>query len=192
MKNNQKKMSKFMSLLLRHKPEVGGIILDERGCVKCTTMLSILNGRGFDVTMDDLKGLAKQSDDPNKKTRFEIEGAYIRAGHGHSIPISGYTILTPIKNLYHASPRKNVNNILGHGLRAMSRQKVHLAYDLDITVEAARRRSKDVIIIEVDTNLAQENGIQFYKSADERIVLSDDIPPEFLTIREVEDATGNS
>lgn len=183
----QKKMSKFMTMLLRHKPEVAGLKLDSRGCVKCTVMLSVLNGRGFSVTMEDLKELSKPSEDPNKKTRFEIEGAYIRAGHGHSIEISDYTVVNPDRNLYHATPRKNVNIILGSGLRAMNRHKVHLAYDKDITTEAAKRRNQDVIIFEVDVEAAQKKGIQFYKSADERIILSDDIPAEFLTVREVSD-----
>jgi len=173
-----KKLSKYMSLLLRHKPEQGNLILDPRGFVHIDDLLAALNKHPHHpIVRSDLEELTKPSNDPNVKTRFEIEGDYIRAGHGHSVPISGYEEIIPTADLYHATPAENVSIILTTGLKSMNRDKVHLSYDKEITVEAARRRSKSIVLIKIE----RAAGIRFYKSADKRIILSDDIPPEYLS-----------
>jgi putative RNA 2'-phosphotransferase len=136
----------------------------------------------FKVTKDDVEELTKPSDNPDVKTRFELEGEYIRAGHGHSISIEGYEEVLPDKPLFHATPDKAWEPINTSGLRAMNRQKVHLSYNRAITIEAARRRNKNVVLIQVDVTHAIARGVIFYKSADERIILSDNIPPECLKL----------
>ena len=181
MADNKKRLSKFMSLVLRHQPEVAGLKLDTRGFCSIDSMLKAAkNHLRQDVTREDLEELSTPSDDPQEKTRFEIEGDYIRAGHGHSIPITGYPSCLPDKPLYHASPRTVYKDIQTSGLKSMSRQKVHLSYDKAITLEAARRRSRDVILIEIKVSEALAAGIGFYTSADPRIILSDEILAQFL------------
>lgn len=180
---NRKKRSKYMSLLLRHKPERGNLSLDSRGFVRIKDLLSALNSNlKFSTSRSDLEALAVPSEDPNQKTRFEIEGDYIRAGHGHSVPISSYEEIIPTEDLYHATPRRNVGIILATGLKSMNRDKVHLSYDREITLEAARRRSPNAALLIVSCASAREIGVKFYKSADERIVLSDDLPSACLTL----------
>jgi putative RNA 2'-phosphotransferase len=180
----RKKVSKFISLVLRHKP--GDLELDSRGCCLLDDLLELVNDKmKFEVTRDNIIELTRPFEDSNVKTRFELEGEFIRAGHGHSIPIEGYEEVMPDKPLYHATPRQAVELIKKSGLRAMNRQKVHLSYDKDITVEAARRRSKDVVLIEIVTSHARFNGVKFYKSADSRIILSDNVPFECLKLGDV-------
>lgn len=180
---NKKKRSKYMSMLLRHKPEQGNLTLDSMGFVRIDDLLSALNKNlKFPTSRSDLENLVIPSEDPNQKTRFEIEGSYIRAGHGHSVPISDYEEIVPFEDPYHATPYRNVGIILAMGLKSMNRDKVHLSYDRDITVEAARRRSKNVALIRVSYKEAKSSGVKFYKSADERIVLSDDLPASCLSL----------
>ena len=116
--------------------------------------------------------------------RFELEGDFVRAGHGHSIPIAGYRRTTPRAPLFHATVRAALPAIRAEGLRAMARQKVHLSTERAITLEAARRRGRDTVLIEVDIGAALGAGVGFYESADPRIVLGDDIPPQALRILE--------
>jgi putative RNA 2'-phosphotransferase len=176
---NKKRGSKFISLLLRHKP--GDLVLDSRGCCKLDDLLRTVNDRmKFRVTKEDVIELTLPSEDPNVKTRFELEGEFIRAGHGHSISIEGYEELEPTAPLYHASTAKNFSLIKQNGLLSMNRHKVHLAYDKAITREAAKRRSKMIVLIGVNLAAAKEQGVKFYRSADERIILSDDIPANCL------------
>ena len=117
-------------------------------------------------------------------TIVEVEGEFMRAGHGHSIPVEGYRPVTPTGPLYHATPRGALAAIQREGLWAMRRQKVHLSSDLAITVEAARRRGRDVAVLEIEVAKAVAAGVGFYASADPRIVLCDDVPPECVRVKE--------
>jgi RNA:NAD 2'-phosphotransferase (TPT1/KptA family) len=61
---------------------------------------------------------------------------------------------------------------------------VHPSYDRDITVEAARRKSRDVVLLEIVVEKARALGVGFYRSADARIVLADALPAEALVVIE--------
>jgi len=179
---DRKRVSKYISLLLRHKP--GNLRLDSRGCCRLDDLIDVVKARmNFPVTKEDVIQLTLPSDDSTVKTRFEIEGEFIRAGHGHSISIEGYKEVDPTLPLYHATTAKSAGLIKKNGLLAKNRDKVHLACDKAITIEAAKRRSKSVVLIGIDLEAAKKLGVKFYKSADERIILSDDIPPECLSFR---------
>ena len=179
----KKRLSKFLTLILRHKPEKAGITIDKRGFCKIQEILEKANQfLAWKITREDLENLATPSENPMEKVRFEIEGDYIRAGHGHSIVIEGYRETTPEEKLYHASTKDCEKAIRESGLKAMGRQKVHLSYDKDITIEAARRKRSGVILIVIDAKKATERGILFYESADKRIILSDDIPADCIEI----------
>jgi putative RNA 2'-phosphotransferase len=181
MSERNKQLSKFLSYVLRHKPEDAGLKLDERGCCPVDTIIVAATKKlGYKVTRDDIEVLCEPSDNPNEKTRFELEGDLIRAGHGHSIPVAGLRTCEPKGPLFHATTKAALPKVKADGLKSMSRQKVHLSYDKAITIEAARRRSRDVVLVEVDTGAARLANVGFYESADPRIVLSDDLPAKFL------------
>jgi putative RNA 2'-phosphotransferase len=179
------RLSKFLSRVLRHRPELAGIVLDHRGRARLDDLAAAASRHlGFAVTRDDLLALTEApAEGADQKRRFEVEGEFMRAGHGHSIPVEGYRPVAPAGPLYHATPRTALAAVLREGLRAMRRQKVHLASDVGITVEAARRRSGDVVVLAVTVARAAAAGVGFYASADPRIVLSDDVPPEFLEVK---------
>ena len=175
------KLSKFIAYLLRHSPETGNLKLDEMGSCKIDDLLKVVQqNMNFKVTKKNIERLARPPKDPTQKQRYIIEGEFIRAGHGHSIEISGYEQIFPTDDLYHGTPSYIIEKIIEGSLNRMTRDKVHLSYDEDITLEAARRRSRKVTLLRVDVETATRAGIKFYKSADPRIVLSDDVPPQFL------------
>jgi len=181
--DSRRRLSKYISLVLRHRPEAAGLILDERGFCGLDTLVRAASRRlDIALTRADIEDLAAPPSSAGAKRRFEIEGDFVRAGHGHSIPIVGYRPVRPAGRLYHATVRPALDLILAEGLRAMARQKVHLSHDRAITLEAARRRSRDTVLIEVDVQAALAAGVGFYDSADPRIVLSDDIPPGLLCV----------
>jgi putative RNA 2'-phosphotransferase len=177
----RKRLSKFLSLVLRHRPQVAGLQLDGRGfCGIDALAAAASRALGIDVGRAEIEELAAPSTSPGEKTRFEIEGDYVRAGHGHSLPIEGYRPTVPRAALYHATVSAALPAIRDEGLRAMQRQKVHLSYEREITLEAARRRGRDTVLIEVDVEAARAAQVAFYESADPRIVLSDDLPASCL------------
>jgi putative RNA 2'-phosphotransferase len=181
----RRRLSRFMSLVLRHRPETAGLTLDERGfCAVDALVGAASRALGLQVSRADVEVLAGPPASAAEKVRFELEGDFVRAGHGHSIPIAGYRPAAPRAPLYHATVRAALPGIRAGGLRAMARQKVHLSTDRQITLEAARRRGRDTVLIEVDLEVALALGVGFYESADPRIVLGDDIPPRALRILE--------
>jgi putative RNA 2'-phosphotransferase len=182
-RDRRRRLSKWLSYVLRHHPEEAGLELDPRGCAPIGAItLAATSALGMTVTAYDLE-LLSQPAFGEQKQRFEIEGEYIRAGHGHSIPIAEYHPVIPKAPLYHGAPRAVLDDILQAGLQPMSRDKVHLSYDRAITLEAARRKSTDVALLEIDVEKARAAGVGFYRSADARIVLADPIPPGALTAR---------
>ena len=178
----RRKLSKYLSYILRHQPEEAGLELDPRGCATIEAVArAATEALDMTVTAFDLELLAQPAFG-EKKRRFEIEGDYIRAGHGHTIPIAEYDPVIPKAPLYHGAPRAVLEEILQGGLQPMSRQKVHLSYDRAITFEAARRKSSDVVLLQIDVERARASGVGFYRSADARIVLSDAIPASALIV----------
>lgn len=181
-KQDQKTLSKFLSKVLRHEPSAANVSLDARGFCEIDALLKGASHKlRFPVSREDLIELA-QPVEGDKKQRFEVEGDYIRAGHGHSVTISSYETLDPTGPLYHAAPQSAIEAIKSEGLLPMTRQKVHLSYDRKITLEAARRKSRDVRLVEVLYRAAQAEGHEFFKSADPRIVLCDALPPKHLKV----------
>jgi putative RNA 2'-phosphotransferase len=176
-----KKLSKFIAFLLRHSPESGNLKLDNMGACKIDDLLKVVQQHmKFKVTKKNIERLARLSNDPREKQRYIIEGEYIRAGHGHSIEITDYKQVFPTEDLYHGTPSYIVDKIVQSSLSKMTRDKVHLSYDEAITLEAARRRSRNVTLLRINIEDAIQAGIMFYESADPRIILSEDIPSQFL------------
>ncbi len=185
----RKRLSKFLSYVLRHQPGSAGLTLDDRGfCAIDEVVAAARKGTRVTIERADLEALAEPPTDPAAKQRFQIEGDFIRAGHGHTVAIDGYREVTPDRALFHATTAAAMPAIERDGLLPMARQKVHLSSDRAITVEAARRRSPRVVVIEIAAPEAAAAGVGFYESADARIVLSDAVPPAFLRILKGEGA----
>ena len=88
------KISKFLSLVLRHQPEKVGLTLDKAGWVSITELLRACEQHGLPFTLDELKAVVATSD----KQRFALseDGLRIRANQGHSVDIElGYQPLEP-------------------------------------------------------------------------------------------------
>lgn len=81
----KKKISKFLSLVLRHKPEVIGISLDEDGWVAVETLRRACAENEREFSKDELKEVVETND--KKRFSFDESGTKIRANQGHSLKI---------------------------------------------------------------------------------------------------------
>src|SRR5215467_2105473 len=82
-------VSKFLSLVLRHRPEFVGIELDSNGWADIETLLAQCEKRERGVS----RALLEEVVLTNNKHRFAIseDGRRIRASQGHSVPVKlGY------------------------------------------------------------------------------------------------------
>lgn len=176
-----KKLSKLITVVLRHTPERLGLELDEEGWVSVTALLAGLRHERKEwqeVSVEDLQALIASE----TKKRYEIKGGRIRALYGHSVEgkISKTPTIPPAL-LYHGTNLEALETIQSEGLRPMQRQYVHLATDIETARTVALRKTTQPVILQIQTEKAHQHGIRFYREAN-GVWLADAIPPQFLTI----------
>jgi len=170
---NIKQTSKFLSLLLRHKPETIGLKLDENGWADMDELIKKSKKRG--LTRALIERVVEQDD----KQRFSIKGNRIRANQGHSLAIDlGLKAVTPPEVLYHGTATRFLDSIMKMGLTKQKRQHVHLSKEIETATRVGMRHGK-VVILEVDAKRMYEAGYLFYLS-ENGVWLTDVVPKEFL------------
>lgn len=173
----QTKISKRLSLILRHNPQSVGVTLDAAGWVNAQDLLEALNQKGTRITRETLNLIVEE----NPKKRFEFDGTQtrIRARQGHSVQIDlGYTATTPPDILYHGTPERFINSILREGLKKQQRHHVHLSTNIPLMLEVARRRGR-ASLLEINAKQMHEDGYEFFVTEND-VWLSDHIPPQYL------------
>ncbi len=156
-----KETSKFMSLILRHKPETIGISLDEHGWANVDELIAgIAKTRAFD--MDMLEEIVRT--DGKQRYSFNDDKSLIRANQGHSIPVDvELDELEPPAELWHGTGEKYVASIDKQGLIPKSRLYVHLSKDSETATKVGMRHGKPVLYI-VKAGEMYQDGYKFYLS----------------------------
>ena len=172
-KNNLTKTSKFISLILRHKPETIGIKLDEHGWADVEDLL-----KDVDIDFSTLEQIVKE--DEKGRYSFSDDKTKIRANQGHSINVDvELEEKIPPNVLYHGTAEKYLDNINLEGLKPMSRLYVHLTEDLEIAKKTGQRHGK-LVIFEIDAKRMIDDGIKFYLSVN-NVWLVRTVPPKYLS-----------
>jgi putative RNA 2'-phosphotransferase len=135
------RISKLMSLILRHKPEQFEVLLDPEGYAPVHDLLRALRESIPDVSTDDVRRVV-ETIEPDK-TRFSISGPDIRANYGHSLSerIAQPRVVPP-EVLLHGTSEKAVDIIRHDGIRPMRRQYVHLTTNPDLATRVKTRAQK--------------------------------------------------
>ncbi|MET8833809.1 RNA 2'-phosphotransferase [Micromonospora sp. NPDC004540] len=171
------RVSKRMSLALRHRPERFRLALDRAGWVPVEDLLAALG-----ISRADLDAVVAGND----KQRFAVERGpdgvdRIRASQGHSVPVDlGLTPATPPDRLFHGTSEAVLPAIRVEGLRRGRRHHVHLSPDVETAHRVGTRRGGAVVILTVDAAAMAGNGFVFYRSAN-GVWLTDTVPPAYLT-----------
>ena len=163
-KSEQRKLndtSKFIALVLRHKPEEIGISLDEHGWANVDELIAgIAKTQPFDMAM--LEEIV--SSDDKQRYSFNEDKTLIRANQGHSIPVDvELEKKIPPEILYHGTGEKYVESIERQGLIPKSRLYVHLSADYETAVKVGSRHGKPVVYT-VTAGEMQKDGYVFYQS----------------------------
>ncbi len=171
-----KETSKFISLILRHKPEEIGITLDEHGWANVDELIAgIAKTQPFDMSM--LEEIVRT--DEKQRYSFNEDKTLIRANQGHSVPVDvELEQTTPPEILYHGTGEKYSASIEKQGLIPKSRLYVHLSSDYDTAVKVGTRHGKPVVYI-VDAGEMQRNGYAFYLSVN-GVWLTKNVPLQYL------------
>jgi putative RNA 2'-phosphotransferase len=175
----QVRISKFLSLILRHQPEKFGLKLETGGWVKVDELLAACAKNGNALTREELETVVAEND--KNRFSFDESGTKIRANQGHSAAVEiEFEEKAPPGILYHGTAEKNVRSILENGLRKMRRHHVHLSSDVETARRVGIRYGKPVIF-EVDTTAMREAGFKFYISAN-GVWLVEEVAPCFLKL----------
>jgi putative RNA 2'-phosphotransferase len=172
-------LSKFLSFVLRHRPDSIGISLDSRGWVLVDELIAKSQAAGTHFTRAELLHVVSTSD--KKRFSLSADAHMIRAAQGHAVSVDlGLTPGEPPAILYHGTAIRFVASILVEGLKPKSRQQVHLSPD-EATAQRVGERHGEPTIRRVDAVNMHRQGFKFFL-ADNGVWLIDQVPPEFLMV----------
>lgn len=171
------RLSKFMSLVLRHQPKLAGLTLDEGGWADVDMLLAAMQRKGMVVDRALLERVVAEND----KKRFSLseDGKRIRANQGHSIPVDlGLPPLAPPELLYHGTARQYLASIRRDGLLKRKRHAVHLSPDAETAARVGQRHGEPVVLV-IEAGKMAADGHLFYCSAN-GVWLTDHVPPAYI------------
>ena len=169
-------LSKFISLILRHNPQVIGIELDEHGWADVEELLAGIN-KTRNITMDMLEEIVRT--DEKQRYSFNEDKALIRANQGHSIPVDvELREEKPPRYLYHGTATRFLPAIQGEGIRRMGRQYVHLSGDFETAMAVGKRHGIPVVIT-IDAAAMARDGVTFYRS-ENGVWLCEHVPARYF------------
>ncbi|MDI0267872.1 RNA 2'-phosphotransferase [Clostridioides difficile] len=173
------RLSVFISLILRHKPETIGIKLDNYGYADVNELIGNINSTGRNINMEILEQIVKE--DNKQRYSFNEDRSKIRANQGHSIKVNvELKELRPPKCLYHGTTIRFLDNIKKEGIVRKSRLYVHLSNDIDTAIKVGGRHGVP-IVLKVNTEKMYEDGYKFYLS-ENNVWLCDHIPFKYVKI----------
>lgn len=173
-----KNTSKFISLILRHRPEAIGISLDEHGWADVQELIDGINrSGGHFLDMEILEEIVRT--DEKQRYSFNEDHTLIRANQGHSIPVDVEPEeKRPPDILWHGTGEKYVSSIDVQGLIPKGRLYVHLSSDTETAKKVGSRHGKPVIY-EIDCRKMTEDGYTFFLSANQ-VWLTKSVPAAYL------------
>ncbi len=174
-----KSTSKYISLILRHRPQEIGIQLDEHGWADVAELIEGIarTHKGFD--METLERIVRE--DNKQRYSFNEDKTLIRANQGHSIPVDvELEEKEPPEYLWHGTGEKYVPSIEKTGLIPKSRLYVHLSGDAKTAVAVGRRHGRPVVY-RVRSGKMYRDGIRFYLSKN-GVWLTKYVPAEYLEL----------
>jgi putative RNA 2'-phosphotransferase len=169
--------SKFLSFVLRHRPDAIGITLDAQGWVAIDELLVQCGKHEHPLTRDELNEVVEK----NSKRRLAVsdDGRRIRASQGHSVDVDlGYTPATPPEFLFHGTVDRNLDSIRQQGLQRMKRHHVHLSPDIATASSVGQRRGQPIVLRIRAAQMAHAGHV-FFLSAN-GVWLTDEVPPSYI------------
>lgn len=171
------RISRKMSLLLRHRPEAGELVLGRGGWVSLDALRRGLHLSGTKASREEILAVVATND----KQRFTLspDGTRIRAAQGHSVEVDlELAPAVPPDRLWHGTATRVLDAIFDQGLRPFGRRHVHLSADPE-TARTVGARHGTPIVLEVDTARMARDGHLFYR-ADNGVWLTDRVAPGYL------------
>ena len=166
--------SKFLSLVLRHRPGIIGMQLDPEGWLLIDELIENAKRHGKKLSLQLLHDVVASCE----KKRFSLsdDGLRIRANQGHSIPDVELHLepVVPPNHLFHGTVAVFIASIRELGLLKRARNHVHLSADVETATKVGARRGKPVVLT-IQALAMHESGHTFFLSAN-GVWLTDAVP----------------
>ncbi|MBV8327126.1 RNA 2'-phosphotransferase [Chryseobacterium sp.] len=173
-----KRISKFLSLILRHQPETIGLKLDENGWADVEELRAKSEKKRMHFSLDELDEVVETNN--KKRFAFNDDKTKIRASQGHSIDIDlALVAMQPPDFLYHGTAEANISSITAKGIEKRTRQHVHLSADKETATKVGMRYGKPIILT-IRTGQMHEDGVAFYQSAN-GVWLTEFVDPKYIS-----------
>lgn len=173
---NLTKVSKYISLILRHKPETIGITLDKNGWADVKDLIKGVN-KTYKLDMETLEEIVATDD--KQRYSFNEDKTKIRANQGHSIDVDvELEEVVPPEYLWHGTGTKYVESIRKTGLIPKSRLYVHMSESYMTAMDTGARHGNPIVFC-VKAEDMYKDGYKFYKSKN-GVWLTKFVPVEYL------------
>ena len=171
------KTSRFLSLVLRHKPQTLGLTLGPGGWVQVDDLLRGLKKAGRGMSRDQLERIVAEND--KRRYTLSADGKRIRAAQGHSVNIDlNLSAAIPPDQLFHGTASSSLDAIWNEGLKSGRRHHVHLSSDPETAVRVGARHGRPVVLT-IATAGMRADGHEFLQ-ADNGVWLTNHVPPAYL------------
>lgn len=171
------RLGRFLSLVLRHKPEAAGISLDPHGWADVDMLLTGVRATGRTIDRETLERIVRE--DTKQRYNFNESHSKIRANQGHSIEVDvELKKLVPPDMLYHGTATKFLDSIMKTGIQKQSRQYVHLSGTPETALKVGSRHGKPVVLA-LNAAAMVRDGMTFYYS-ENGVWLCDYVPPRYI------------
>lgn len=175
-KDRNSSLSRYISLILRHHPEIAGITLDSHGWADVHELIEGIN-RTRKIDAETLANIV--ATDSKGRYSFSEDGTKIRANQGHSVKVDvELEEKEPPEILWHGTGERFTRSIEAEGLRPMTRLYVHLSGDYDTAMKTGRRHGKPIVYT-VKAGLMHREGHKFFRSVN-GVWLTKEVPPQYL------------
>ncbi len=176
--NRDIELGKFISLVLRHKPQTINLTLDKNGWASVDELISGMNKFGKRINIETLTRIVNEND--KNRYSFSEDKKKIRANQGHSINVDlELKEVVPPEYLYHGTATKFVVDIFKQGLKKQNRQHVHLSSDIETATKVGSRHGFPKVLKILAKNM-YDDGYKFYLS-ENGVYLTDNVPKKYLT-----------
>ncbi len=178
------KLSRFISLILRHNPAAIGIQIERiGGWADVNELIEGINAKGkYRIDRALLEKIV--ATDSKGRYSFNADGTKIRANQGHSIDVViEMEHRQPPEYLYHGTAWRFMESIMDKGLLPGSRNYVHLSPDYATAVTVGYRHSKpeQPVVLKVHAGQMAADGYDFMIS-DNGVWQIAQVPPQYLEI----------
>jgi len=174
------RISRFLSLVLRHKPGEIGLQLDAQGWTDVAVLIEKAVTAGRTFTAQDLEEIVATND--KQRFAYNEDRTRIRASQGHSIEVElQLEAAIPPEQLYHGTVEKFLQAIQSEGLRKMNRRHVHMSRDR-VTAEKVGERRGEAIILAINSGQMSRDGFLFHCS-ENGVWLTDHVPVKYIMFK---------